>query len=204
MAVSNITLTAIQEMAPGQVSSIRNSVMDAVVAKASSELSLPENKLLVRDIRPYSDLAWGTNAAFWASTHTLTVDVWGTIESGTAAIADGTGGAYRETITSGTTMGDNRYIALYGVRDMRVSLPAIVAQDISLIKFEVGAADRTIWDLTKCEAYTNAIAGITTAAIVIPPLSPYQISCYLMTGGVNAYIQLIGFVVEPVGLLLTP
>jgi len=46
-------LIPLQEMAPGQASAIRNSVMDAVVAKASRELALPENKLVIRDIRPY-------------------------------------------------------------------------------------------------------------------------------------------------------
>ena len=200
--MSNIMLIPTQEMAPGQASAIRNSVMDAVVAKASRELSLPENKLVIRDIRPYSDLAFQTNTDFVGTAST--VDIWGTWLNSSGYVATGTAGAYRDSIVDSTTMADNRYIALYGVRDMRMSLNTIVAQDISLIKFEIGAADRTIWDLSKCESYRTGIAGMTSSPVVIPPLAPYQISCYLIAGSVAPHLQLIGFVVEPVGMLITP
>ena len=203
MAVSNVVLTPIQEMAPGQVSAIRNSIMDSVVAKASRELSIPENKLVVRDIRPYTDLGFGNNTDYMATA--TSIDIWGTFIHSTAYVATAAGpGTYCDAIADTTTMGDNRYVVLYGVRDMRISLATIIAQDISLIKFDIGAADRTIWDLTKCECYKNAIAGVTPAAVVIPPLAPYQISCYLIAGGIAPYVQLIGFVVEPIGLVITP
>ena len=45
------------------------------------------------------------------------------------------------------------------------------------IKFNIGNADRVIWDLTKIEAYKNYVAGFTSSVIVIPPLAPYQIQC---------------------------
>ncbi|GAJ17717.1 unnamed protein product, partial [marine sediment metagenome] len=58
MAFTNTILTPVQELAPGQVSAIRNAVIDALVRKASSELALPEEKLVVRDIRAYDDLGF--------------------------------------------------------------------------------------------------------------------------------------------------
>jgi len=203
MAVSNITLTPIQEMAPGQVTAIRNSVIDAVVAKASSELSLPANKLIIRDIRPYHDLDFADNTDYL--TEVCNIDTWGAFYSGGAqVVSPAASGNYYDAIADGTTMADNRYVALYGVRDMRVSLNAIIAQNISLIKFNIGAADRIIWDLSKCENFKNYIAGVTPSPVVIPPLAPYQVSCYLMADSIAPYLQLMGFVVEPIGLLITP
>ena len=200
--MSNIMLIPLQEMAPGQASAIRNSVMDAVVAKASRELALPENKLVIRDIRPYSDLAFGTNTDYMATA--LSVDIWGAWQNSASSIDDGTAGAYRDAIVDGTTMADSRYVTLYGVRDMRLALNTQIDQDISLIKFDIGAADRTIWDLSKCEAYSNSISGMTSSPVVITPLTPYQISMYLIAGATVPYVEFIGFVVEPVGLLITP
>ena len=206
MAVSNVTLTPISELAPGQVSAIRNSIITAVVDKAATEQSLPRNKLVVRDIRAYTDLGFGNNTDYMATA--TSTDVWGTFESTDTYIVDGTGGAYRDAIADNTTMADQRYVCIYGVRDMRCAIegaaPHIAIQDASLIKFDIGNADRVIWDISKIECYRYSPVGITPTAVVIPPLAPYQISVFLIAGGDEIYLQLMGFVVEPVGLLITP
>lgn len=203
MAESRINLIPVQELVPGQLSDIREAVIDAVVRKAASELSLPEEQLLVRDIRAYDDLKFGANTDYLATAQS--VNVWGTFKHTNSYVAEAaTAGAYVDAVPDSTTMADQRYVALYGVRDMRESLATVIEQDISLIKFTIGTSDKVIWDLCKCEAYKNGIAGVTPSAIVIPPLAPYQIDPYLMDGAVVPYLQLMGFVVEPVGILLVP
>lgn len=203
MAEARTILIPVQELAPGQLSAIREAIIDAVVAKAASELTLPEEQLLVRDIRAYDDLTFGKNTAYLATAQSY--NVWGTFKhDDTYVLEYATAGAYVDAVPDDTTMADQRYVALYGVRDMRESLATVIEQDISLIKFTIGSSDKVIWDLCKCEAYKNGIAGITPSAVVIPPLAPYQIDPYLMDGGVAPYLQLMGFVVEPVGILLVP
>ena len=203
MAESRTILIPIQELAPGQFSDIRNAIIDAVVAKAASELSLPEEQLVVRDIRAYDDLGFGKNTDYLATIQST--NVWGTFTSSDAYVAEAaTAGAYVDAIADNAAMTDQRYIALFGVRDMRESLATVIEQDISLIKFTIGSGDRVIWDLSKAEAYKTGIVGITPSAVLIPPGASYQIDPYLMDGGVVPYLQLMGFVVEPVGLLLVP
>lgn len=203
---SNTILTPVQELAAGQVSAIRNAVIDAVVRKASGELSLDEEKLVVRDIRAYDDLGFGRNTDYMAEAPAVSLNVWGTFKSGDSYIGThaSNAGSFCDAIPDNTTMADDRYIAIYGVRDWRMSRPTIPANNVSLIKFNIGNADRVIWDLTKCEAYTNFIAGITPSAVLITPRAPYQISPYLIANDVEVCVQLMGVVVEPVGLLVTP
>lgn len=200
--MATITLKPVQELAPGQVSAIRNSVIDAVVEMASAELGLPKEQLVVRDIRAYDDLKFGANTDYMATA--TSTNVWGTFKHSDAYVTDGSGGDFRDAIPDDTTMADSTFVAIYGVRDMRLSLNSVVAQDISLIKFNVGSSDKVIWDLTKCEAYRDGIAGVSPSAIIIPPLTPYQISPYLIAGSTAPYLQLMGVVVEPVGVNITP
>jgi hypothetical protein len=203
MAEAITTLIPVQELVSGRLADIREAIIDAVVQKASSELTLPEEQLLVRDIRAYDDLKFGANTDYLATAQTT--NVWGTFKHTDTYVAEAaTAGAYVDAVPDSTTMADQRYIVLYGVRDMRESLATVIEQDISLIKFTIGTSDKVIWDLSKCEAYKDGIAGVTPSAVVIPPLAPYQIDPYLMDGGVVPYLQLMGFVVEPVGLLLVP
>ncbi|MBW2559620.1 MAG: hypothetical protein JRE40_02070 [Deltaproteobacteria bacterium] len=203
MAFTNTILTPVQELAAGQVSAIRNAVIDAVVRKASRELALPEEKLVVRDIRAYDDLGFGNNTDYMASA--TATNVWGTFKSTDSYVTSAAGGgAFCDAIPDNTTMADDRYVALYGVRDWRIARPTIPANNVSLIRFTIGVADRCIWDLTKCEAYKNFIAGITPSAVVIPPKAPYQISPYLIADSIQVCLQLMGVVVEPVGILVTP
>ena len=53
-------LIPVQELAAGQIGVIRNQVVNFLVSKASTELKMSPEQLVVRDIRPYSDLYWGT------------------------------------------------------------------------------------------------------------------------------------------------
>ncbi|MCD6362139.1 MAG: hypothetical protein J7M38_14875 [Armatimonadetes bacterium] len=203
MAVSNVVLTPIQELAPGQVTAIRDSVIKAVVEKASRELSLPESQLVVRDIRAYDDLKFGANTDYMATA--TSTNVWGTFKHSNSYVASAAGGGnYCDAIPDNTTMADNRYVAIYGVRDWRMSRPSTVNANISLVKFETGYADRAIWDVTACESYRNFIAGVTPSAVIIPPRTPYQISPYLIADSVELAFQLMGVVVEPVGLTFVP
>jgi len=203
MAEANVILTPTQELLPAQVSAIRNATIDAVVRKASRELGLPVDRLVVRDIRAYDDLGFGRNTDYSATA--IISNIWGSYQSSTTTYSvSGTVGDYRDAIPDSTTMADNRFVGIYGVRDSRVSRAAIKAQEVSLIKFNIGAADRAVWDLSECEAYKNHIAGVTPSPIVIPPLAPYQISPYLIGGAVELGVQLMGFVVEPAGLTITP
>ena len=206
MAAANVILTPVLEMASGQVSAIRNAVVEAVVAVASRELSLPESSLVVRDIRPYTDLAFGYNTDFMATV--TSIDVWGAFKTSDTYVVDGTGGAFRDATVDNDTMDDNKFIAIYGVRDGRVSIagaePHSAIQDISLIRFNIGNAYKAVWDMSKVQCHKNAAAGITPSAILIPQRVPYQISCYLVAGGDEQYLQLMGVVVEPVGMTVSP
>jgi len=203
MAEANVLLTPTQELAPGQVSAIRNATIEAVVNKASRELGLPKDRLVVRDIRAYDDLGFGRNTDYSATA--IVSNIWGSFQHTTTTYSvSGSAGDYRDAIPDSTTMADNRYVGLYGVRDYRVSRAATKAQEVSLIKFNIGAADRTIWDLSECEAYKSYIAGVTPSPVVIPPLAPYQISPYLIGGSAELAVQLMGFVVEPAGMTITP
>ena len=62
------------ELAPGAISQIRNSAINSLVALVSSELNKPPEKLVVRDIRSYDDLHWGTGTTITSSA--LTQNNW--------------------------------------------------------------------------------------------------------------------------------
>lgn len=200
------TLSPIKELATGQLSAIRNSVMDAVVRKASRELNLPEEKLVVRDIRPYTDL--GLYAVTTILATASAADRWGSFYNTNAVVVTAaSGGSYVSTCTASKTIADDTYIAVYGVRDSRngwVFSSTITAPAVTLIKFNIGNADKVIWDLTKAQLYYEESVAISPAAVVMPPLAPIVISYYLHASSIACYIQLMGFVVEPVGMVITP
>lgn len=202
------TLSPIKELAPGQVSAIRNSVIDSVVAKASRELSLPEDKLVVRDIRPYTDLGLYNVTTVLATASAA--DRWGSYtRSSTMVTSPASGGTYVSACTASKTIADDTYVAIYGVRDFRgsVGLAGVLtptANAVTLIKFNIGNADRVIWDLTKAQLYYDSAVAISPAAVVMPPLAPIIIYLYLHANSVEIYLQFMGFVVEPVGKVITP
>lgn len=197
------TLTPVKEFAVGQLSAIRNSVIDGVVAKASRELAIGPEKLVVREIRPYTDL--GMYAVTTVLDTASAADRWGSFFNAAAAVnAPASGGTYVSSCTSGKTIADDTYIAIYGVRDSRGGMTTVPANAVTLIKFEIGAAERAIWDLTKAQSYYEGAVAVSPAVIIMPPLAPIVISLYLHADNVEIYLQLMGFVVEPVGMVITP
>ena len=197
------TLSPIKELAAGQVSAIRNSVIDAVVAKASYELALPEDKLVVREIRPYTDL--GLYAVTTVLDTASAADRWGSYTRATVMVnTPASGGTYVSACTASKTIADDTYIAIYGVRDMRGGLATVAANAVTLIKFNIGNADRVIWDLTKAQLYYDSAVAISPSAVVMPALAPIVIYLYLHANNVEIYLQFMGFVVEPVGKVITP
>ncbi len=201
------TLTPIKELATGQLSAIRNSVIDGVVAKASRELNLSEDKLVVREIRPYTDL--GMYAVTTVLDTASAADRWGSYTRTSTMVNSPAGGAYVSSCTATKTIADDTYIAVYGVRDFRgaICLSGVLtptANAVTLIKFNIGNADRAIWDLTKAQLYYDGAVAVSPAAIVMPPLAPILIYLYLHATNVEIYLQLMGFVVEPVGKVITP
>jgi len=200
------TLTPVKELATGQLSAIRNSVIDGVVRKASSELNLPEDKLVVREIRPYTDLGMYSVTTVLATARAT--DGWGSfLSTGAIVVAAASGGSYVSACTAAKTIADDTYIAVYGVRDGRggqILSNTIPSVEVTLIKFNIGSADRVIWDLTKAQIYYKGAVAVSPAAIVMPPLAPIVISLYLHTNSLEIQLQLMGFVVEPVGKVITP
>lgn len=205
-------LVPLDEMTPGQAGAIRNSVINALVARAAQELSKSPDDIVVRDIRPADDIAF-----YSGGTTTQTVNVWEfTATGGTAGYVN---------LTSAAVMADQRYVAFFGVRDLRKSiglhattldiltatglgeaLRAPFAQVVSLIRFNVGGGDRAIWDLTNVQAYPNPV-GFTAAAVIIPQNTAYQLQYYFPKSPqvhANCVIQLIGVVAEPRGRTVSP
>jgi len=215
MGAALTQLIPIQELTPGAVGAIRNQVINSVVALASSELGLAPEKLVVRDVRPFSDLQ-----LYAGGTTDSTLDQWLYDATTTTAAAF-------TAINGSKTMGDQRYVALFGIRDLRrglgihttgmatgdtaVGLAAIPehakpAAVVSLVKINVGGADKVIWDLTSIEAYPEQQIGFTPSAVIIPQNASFVISYYFKTtiAGIRANLQLIGVAVEPRGKVISP
>jgi len=113
-------LIPVVELAPGTVARIRNEVIAQVVAMASAELNRPPEDFVVRDIRPQDDLDWLSTTD--VVTSAITTETWiGTSDDSKVY------GQFKGAITSASTvMADNRWIAIYGVKDMRSALATIV------------------------------------------------------------------------------
>lgn len=199
-------LIPVKELLPAEIANIRNRTIEAVVAMVSAELKKPVEELVVRDIRPYSDLAWCTAAVIFASA--LSTDKW-TPQLDASDIYQ----AYTSVIVSTSqTMADSRWVVIYGVKDFRLSEAAPVKQSINFIKFQVGGNDRIIWDLSGMEAYPDAMASISPSPVVIPQNTQFNIFIYdaqsddghTTAEDVVMYLVLDGFVVEPRGKVLSP
>jgi len=127
------------ELALGQAGAIRNEIIRRLVQQATIELKLAPSKLVVRDIRPAGDLDFST-------------EDWGEITGSTS-------GTY-ETMTSGT-MGDNRYIGIFGVKDNSES------PSVSQLRFNIGGGERAIWNIQAVNEDDGKVA-ISPTGIVIP------------------------------------
>jgi hypothetical protein len=212
--VAQTQLIPIDEMTPGSIGAIRNAVITGLVAQASRELSLPPDRLVVRDVRPFGDLQM-----YLAGTTNSTIESW--FYDATAT----TPSAYT-TVTGTKTMGDQRYVAIFGVRDLRggaglhattmgTSASTLVIggaqgdwvypQLVNQIKINVGGSDKVIWDIQSMYAYPR-LTAFTPSAVVIPQNASFNIYYYFKTtvAGIRAMIQLVGVCVEPRGKLVSP
>ena len=208
-------LIPLQEMTPGAVGAIRNQVVSALVFLVSQELNMAPDKLVCRDVRPASDLAM-----YAGGTTTSTVDEW--LYDATTTTAN----AFT-AVSAAATMGDQRYVALFGVRDIRGRvgvhstamgvalidtgggtdytarpLPAAV---VSFIQLQVGGANKVIWDVNSIESYDTPV-GFSPSPVVIKQNVSYQIQYLFNTtiAGLRTWLQLIGIVCEPRGRTITP
>lgn len=196
-------LIPVQELSPGSVSAIRNEVIKSLVQQVSKELNLPQEKLVVRDLRPVEDLV-----LYSTGTTPATINDWVFTTAGSTATG-------YVSLTGDASMADQRYVALYGVKDLRdvydvkiaaATYRAVLSQVVSLLKISVGGGERVVWDLTRIQAFPEIKAGISPTAIIIPQNTLYNISIYKMedTASVVANILLDGIVVEPRGKVVSP
>lgn len=169
-------LIPIQELATGQAASIRNGAIRATVQKASAELKVSPNKLLVRPIQPKNDLDY-------------TLATWYERTGATAA-------AY-ETMSTGT-MGADRFIGIYGVQDESSEI------NCPLLRIKVGNSIKAIWNLQDLYSEEGPRVGLSPSVVIIPQNTPYTIERYVENTYAAASIVLKGFVVERVGKVLTP
>lgn len=167
-------LIPFSELSEGQAASIRNAVIQKLVSMATSQLAVPAEKLVVRDIRADSDM--GYTYEDWRETTGATADAYETMDTG--------------------TMGDERWVGIYGV---------MVSGDMSCsaLKFNIGGADRTIWQL-QCLKESDDFVGLCPSAAIIPPNTPYTISRYVRSASSTFHCVLRGVVVEPRGLVVSP
>ena len=212
MRASQTQLIPIAEMTPGQVAAIRNSVIEKVVAMTSRETGLPEDGLVVRDILPYTDLGFDYSAA-----------TAGTNEGWRHEMTSTTPGYL--TVTGSNTMSDQRFVAVFGVRDGRagegathtatnyVAAPHMNISAVALIKFEIGGAIRAIWDIHTIGANFYSQVGFSPGAVIIPQNTAYNIYFYNKSigaagtakgAGIFVFLQLLGVTVEPRGLVVSP
>ena len=207
-------LVPLAEMTPGQVGAIRNAIIDRLVADVAAELNVSPRDLVVRDPRPFNDLQM-----YAGSTTDSVVNEW--LYDATTTTAN----AYT-SVTGNKVMADQRWVALFGVRDLRrgqgmhstamdsqaTAMVLAAALDqlpnmVSFIKLSVGGGDKAIWDISCLEAYgPESMVGFTPGAVVIPQNATYNLAYYFKStvAGFRAYLQLIGVVVEPRGKVISP
>ena len=214
MGVALTQMIPLRELAPGQVSAIRNQVIAHVVAKASKELGMSPGELVVRDTRPLLDLTMRAQ-----SITTSTSERWGF--TATDTITPGFA-----TVTGAATMGDQRFVALYGVRDRGLNkggsdgATAATAMwtwqmNYSFVLIQVGGADKVVWDMSSLRAYKRENSCFSSSAVIIPQNAGYNIQ-YYRPGSLGAgvpvdsdvhsthWLQLIGVTVEPRGKVISP
>jgi len=175
MAVSQTQLVPASELAPGQIGAIRNQVIKNVLGFASSKLSIPADRFVIRGIIPSTDLDFTNND--WTETSGTTTNAY-------------------ETITTGE-MGDQRWVAIYGLKDKSPYPHA------THIKFNIGGADRAIWCLEEL-LESDDFVGICPSGIIIPENDPYTLSRYITMASVSTQLVFKGVVIEPRGRLISP
>lgn len=173
-------LIPIQEMSAGQPASIRNGAIKAIVQKASFELKISPDKLLVRALRPKADLDYSYETWYEKT---------------------GASGAAYETMSAGGTSSKDkdRYIGLYGVQDESGEI------NCPLVRIKVGNSIKAIWNLQ--DLYNDNDGpriGLSPSVVIIPPSTPYAIERYVENTAMPARIVLKGFLVERIGKTYSP
>jgi len=173
-------LIPIQELSTGQPASIRNGAIKAVVAKAAVELKIAPDKLLVRAIRPKSDLDY-------------TYETWYEVTGASSATF--------ETMSAGGTgsKDKDRYIGIYGIQDESSSI------NCTLVRIKVGNSIKAIWNLQ--DLYNDNEGpriGLSPSVVIIPPSITYTIERYVENTSSPAQIVLKGFIVERIGKTYSP
>lgn len=195
MGAALMHLVPKQEYAPGAVAAIKNQVVNSLIDKASQELSLRPEQLVARDIRSYEDLWWCKTDSVvateddWLFT-TTTINTWESISD------------------DDRTMADERFVAIWGLRDMwmrtQMDTDAVTVPAISLVRITVGGATKTIWDLGPCGCYAPEITGICPSAIIIPQNASFLFEGYVNAAATAIYLMPLGIVCEPRGKLISP
>ena len=194
---SNTLLIPIEELPPGSLGAIRRQVTDNLIQMVSTQLKVGPETLVARDIRPYTDLAWGTNTDFTGSA--ISTDIWNVTQVSSA------GAFFDIVVDTSTTMADRRWVAIYGIRDMRTCFATRIIQAISLFKITVGNSTKAIWDTTKLAAYKNNPVGVSASAVIIPQNTQYQFSGYCIGSATTVcWVSLEGVIVEPRGKVISP
>ena len=173
--VSLIQLIPFSELAPGQVSRIRNDCVEALLTEASLRLKLPRDRLVVRDIRAKSDLDFTYED--WRETTSATADAYETMSTG--------------------TMSDNRWVGIFGVKADKDNFAC------TAIKFNIGGGDRVIWQLQALNE-ADGMVGFSPSAVIIPQNTPYTISRFVRSASSSCMLVLKGVVVEPRGKVVSP
>ncbi|MDD5397845.1 MAG: hypothetical protein PHU70_02075 [Dehalococcoidia bacterium] len=182
VTASLIQLVPFSELAEGEAASIRNRLIEKLVALASRELSMAPEKLVVRDIRAKEDLA------LYSAGADADVEDWGCVTGSSP-------NAY-ETMATGS-MATNRYMGFFGVKC------AVDAFACTALKINTGEADRAIWQL-ECLKPEDGMVGFSPGGVIIPQNSAYTISRYVRKASSAAYILLKGIIVEPRGRVVSP
>ncbi len=172
---TQIQLVPFSELGADQAAVIRNAVIDTVVKMAVSQLGIPAERLVVRDIRAVEDLGFTTE---------------------TFALNTGTAAGY-ETYVTGTLAAD-RWVAIYGVKASGDNFSC------TALKFNVGGGDRAIWQLEALKGADDDYTGFSPSAVVIPSNAPYTISRYVKTVSSPCMLVLKGFVCESRGKVISP
>jgi len=195
----NTLLIPVEELPPGSLGAIRRQVTENLFNIVSTQLKVSRDTLIARDIRPQSDLDWGSGAAAAEFTDSeVTTEIWN-ITTDTAVTG------YAKMITAASTiMEDQRWIAIYGLRDMKSCFATIVTQAITLFKITVGNSVKAIWDTSKILAYKNNPIGICPSPIIIPQNTQFQFEGYILNTSTVCWVSLEGVVVEPKGKAISP
>jgi len=175
MGIALTHLIPFSELAPGQAGKIRNDIIQRMVSMAVQGTKKPEELLVVRDIRAKDDLDY-SNEDWWEKTGSSTI---------------------YETMTTGT-MGDERYVGIYGVK-LDPELPL----SCTALKFNIGGGDKAIWQLQDLREQDDMV-GFCPSGIIIPQNVIYTISRLVLYTLSPFHCVLKGVVVEPRGKVISP